>query len=115
MSLIVVKADRDRDFYVLWSTTSDAPEFWGDRRVVLNFLLDVEPALSRREEELRLERADVRGSSAYIGTGYWNSDLIFRGEGLIPRDRLREFVESYDELSGEFDSSILIPFAEDDW
>lgn len=58
MPSYIVKADRDQDFYVNWSTVVDAPTDWGTR---------AELEESRQPADVtpeRFARADERGTSA---------------------------------------------------
>lgn len=64
MPSYVVKADRDHDLYVMWSTVVDGPTATGTRE---------EMAARHDVDEARLGRADEFGSSALSrGLGDWH-------------------------------------------
>jgi hypothetical protein len=71
MPTIVVKAERDSDLYVVWSTVTDGPLVSGTWAEIAEYLMYHDP--SAHEPEDRLARADENGSSAlYPGAGQWD-------------------------------------------
>lgn len=73
MGHIIIKPVRDEDFYIEYSSIVDSPVFGGDRATMLQ-----RPAV----DEKRLDRADVRGTSSFIGEGAWNEETIWVREGV---------------------------------
>lgn len=89
---IVIKPDRDRDFYVGWSNVTDSPIWWGPRTEVTAYLAEETAAGDRQSQpEVRLARADERGTSSYIGDGAWHDEgFIYEQRGWLPRRHLAE-------------------------
>ena len=86
MPRFVVKADRDTDLYVEWSTMSEAPTAWGTREQMTAAGFDRE----------RLDRAEATGSSCAgeIADWYtWGEGLIYQQQGWLPRARLAALVD----------------------
>jgi hypothetical protein len=85
MGNIIVKAAKDLDLYVEWSSIVEAPLTWGTRQEFLD----------EGYAEERLERADARGSSSYIGICFWGDDdgLILEQRGFLPRAKIPAYLE----------------------
>lgn len=106
MGSFIIKAARDRDLYMEWSTIVDGPTFIGTRAEILAHL---ERAPDRRPAdvpEVRVRRADETGTSAkpdphapgYSGPldGAWDdTGLIVEQRGWLPRARFAEFLDAY--------------------
>lgn len=94
MGTIVIKPDRDTDFYVGWSSVTESPHWWGPRSEVTRYLLDD----ARRRGGIddppgdRLQRADQHGTSAHDRRdGGWDDDgFIYEQRGVLPRRHLAE-------------------------
>lgn len=123
MGHFIIKADRDRDLYMDWSTIVELPTFIGTRAEIIDHLkwwnerrpLDNDP-------EARVRRADETGSSArrdprssYDGPleGAWDDKgFIIEQRGWLPRARLAEFLDTY-RTDPEKSFKLLDPFEED--
>jgi len=97
MGRIVIKPDRDEDFYVGWSTIVEAPIWFGSRADALKCIIQDhrESGGPADPPEERLARADRYGSSikpeANYGFGYWDDDgFIYEQRGVLPRKYLIE-------------------------
>lgn len=116
MPNFIVKAERDQDWYCIWSTVVDAPTYWGSRAELVAEHYD--PAAVAAE---RFKRADQNGTSAKIpGTpddeqwfGWNDGPFVLMeagpessGDGcwLLPRANLRAFCEA---LGSERDTTDL--------
>jgi len=89
MPQVVIKPDRHRDEYVVWSTVVEAPVMYGCRRYMTRWLAahDREQTGSGRPLA-RLRRADRLGSSAFPewGDGHWGDDIqIYEQRGILNR------------------------------
>lgn len=92
MPSYIVKPDRVRDFYVLWSTIVDAPTAFGTRAE-----LTAEADLGPQAAE-RFARADEFGSSCRVGEtapwyGWDYKAIIYNQQGILRRHRLRAVCE----------------------
>jgi hypothetical protein len=122
MGIVIVKAVRGQDVYLLWSSVTDRPEFVGTREEVRHAL--DQPVRGQRwphehEVEEWLQRADRFGSSAWAERDDWTfgwegSGLVYRQQGRIPRDRLYEYARRIlDGPEGTFQDDpgdLLVPF-----
>lgn len=91
MGTIVIKPDRDRDFYVGWSTVTENPHWWGPRAEVTAYLAEQATPDRQSQPEARLARTDERGTSSYNGEGGWDDDgFIYEQRGWLPRRHLAE-------------------------
>jgi hypothetical protein len=94
MASIVIKPERDRDFYICWSNGTEQPVAWGDRVFMLDHLNREHPANGHRINDPagRLQRADEHGTSAVGGFaffGRWDDDgLTYEQRGVLPRQHL---------------------------
>jgi hypothetical protein len=107
MPTFIVKANREDDFYVLWSTVVDSPTGWGTKA-------EVKALLAFRgvdASEERFNRADVTGTSMndpLIGIkdqwfGWEDKEFLLMewdipnrkkgGVYLLPRENLKAFCE----------------------
>ena len=92
MPTIIIKPERDRDFYIGWSTITDNPHWWGARAEATRYL--VRDARRRgvadHPPEERLARADRYGTSDMsVREGGWGDDgLIYEQRGVLPRRHL---------------------------
>lgn len=117
MGRIIIKASRDRDLYVDWSTIVEAPAFIGNRTEMLAYLQRDPLDPSSYEPETRLRRADSTGTSAagdYAWFGKWEDDgLIFQQRGTVPRGMLADFLDAYAANDMPTCLRMLLPFEED--
>lgn len=82
MGRIIVKADKNLDLYVEWSTIADGPTCVGSRKEMFHHLSkgDRHGVPTAAEVEKRLTVADLKGSSMIdMPEGYWED------EGFIPQ------------------------------
>ncbi|MFD6565482.1 hypothetical protein [Micromonospora profundi] len=104
MPSIVIKPERDRDFYVIWSTIVEAPTAWGTRAEVRGYLAEdwEERSPGRTPDMLddfdgRLDRAAVHGTSALGGFaffGRWDDEgFMYEQRGVLPRHHLTRACE----------------------
>lgn len=112
----IIKPSPDDDFYVSWSTIVDAPLCWGTRDEVLKFELEVD---ERKEQfarpvwETAFDRADDTGTSQPSGWDGWadkDKTMIFEQRGLLAREGLVAFLDTFDPTTGRFDLLYLTPF-----
>lgn len=109
----IVKPVKDEDFYVDWSTITDAPSMWGTR----------EQMLRRRVAADRLDRADATGTSSFDGLeGYDQGDFWVANIGpepfFVSRANMRAFLASL-RIEGSlaratWDESLTRPWNPDD-
>lgn len=120
----IIRADREHDLYVEWSSIVEAPTFIGTRAEMLRYLTPRsdpnEPGLNlgRRhtDPEARLRRADETGTSSlpdpeYDGPpfGSWDDKgFIVEQKGWLPRERL------YAYLTADDPDNLLEPFEDDE-
>lgn len=97
MPTIVIKPERDQDFYVGWSTIVEAPAWFGSRTEAAGYIAEDhrQHGGPTAPPEERLARADEYGSSikpeANFGYGYWDHDgFIYEQRGVLPRKHLIE-------------------------
>lgn len=97
MGHIVIKPERDRDLYVVWSTIVDAPLAWGDRAEVHDYLTRDQPGHGLAGPAARLDRADLNGTSAlgdFSFFGRWDDEgLGYEQRGYLPRQHLARACE----------------------
>jgi hypothetical protein len=118
MPSYIVKVSPDEDLYVKWSTIVDEPTAWGTREEMFEFLMDQDekkPEYAGPEIEDRFARADQRGTSSFSGEFGWDDDeFMFQQMGMLPRQRLADFLASFDDETQRFDESLIIPFEDED-
>jgi hypothetical protein len=116
MPSYIIKPERDRDFYVYWSTVVEAPVAFGDREYILSYLRAELERDSATSPQGRLRRADETGSSALWPSpsdpayGWDDNELIYQQQGTLRRDRLPELCK---RLTGDDHadvSDLLTPF-----
>lgn len=109
----IVKPVKDEDFYVDWSTITDAPSMWGTRAQLIG----------RRVAPVRLKRADETGTSSFHGEyKYEDGDFLVRNIGtqdfLVSRTNMRAFLASL-RIEGSlakatWDTSLTRPWEPED-
>lgn len=122
MADVVIKADRDVDLYVIWSTEWDRPEAWGTREKILARLTEeFERRFPGAEHNAvtdprgRLDRADATGTSAAGGGfcffGAWDHEaLVYEELGLLPRAKLADAIAALDINRPDLVWPLLEPF-----
>lgn len=92
MGTIVIKPDRDVDFYVGWSSIGEAPVWWGPRAEVADYMADDARRGPSDEIEQRFARADDNGTSAHDRRdGGWDDHgFVYDQRGILPRKHLVE-------------------------
>jgi hypothetical protein len=124
MPKFVMKVDKDRDFYIEWSTVVDNWTFVGDRAEMLEYLEMAEPrgytADPGHRPEDRLQRADENGTSALFPSrppfeGAWDDRvLMVEQRGLLAREDLARYLDAWD-ADGEAAAYVLLrPFDDDE-
>jgi hypothetical protein len=121
VSRIIVKAARDLDLYVGWSTNVDAPVWWGTRADILAYMCSQEarddPGEDHTDPVPRLARADEHGTSAvggYAFFGRWDDEyLVYEQRGLLPRGRLAEVCAALEKDDEAAVWDMLEPIADD--
>jgi len=105
MGTIILKVAPDQDLYVAWSSIVEAPVGFGTRAEMLADLRRdwhrAHPDCIPRPgtgPEVRLERADATGTSAYrdgdYAPGGWDDkELIYEQRGILARSKLGLMVE----------------------
>ncbi len=101
MGQAIVRASKDRDLYLVWSSVVDAPVAVGDRSYMLKYA-EREWRLSADAAQAAVTRADDNGSSARaIRFGFWDDETLPVMEGSpgdgwyhIRRDRLVQYGEA---------------------
>lgn len=120
MPSVVIKPDRDRDEYVVWSTITETPHAYGDRAEMRDMLLD---GVRRNDEEDRrnpdaaLDRADRWGSSAFPqwGYGHWDDEgFIYQQAGWLHREDLAYAARLVCEERDREVLDLLDPFEDDE-
>ncbi len=120
MPSVVIKPDRVRDEYVIWSTVTESPHGYGSRAEVIELLrggIRRNDAEDRANPEAAVARADVWGSSAFPewGFGHWDDEsFIYQQSGSLPRDCLwRASVLQCEERERDI-LDLLDPFEDDE-
>lgn len=120
MGNIIIKPERDQDFYVGWSTIVEAPTWFGSRAEAVGYVTEDHRTHGGPSDppEERLARADRLGSSikpeAGYGFGYWDDeDFIYEQRGTLPRKHLIEACRllAADDEAGVWD--LLEPFEDE--
>ena len=123
MPSIIIKPERDRDLYVIWSTVVEAPLTWGDRKQTLAWAIDDwrrrQPGQTpdlMSEPAGRLDRADIHGTSAaggYAFFGRWDYDgFMYEQRGILPRAALARACELLEADRESEVWNLLQPFEE---
>lgn len=96
MPSFIVKPDRDRDFYVRWSTVVDDVTACGNRAELTEYLTKF--CVYGEADPARFDRADETGSSAHgevAGWYGWDDDLFHLGQYDEDRAVKRAHLEAY--------------------
>jgi hypothetical protein len=101
MGQAIVKAARDRDLYMVWSSVVDAPVAVGSRNQMVEYARQ-EWRDTPEQAEAALQRADTNGSSdRAMRFGWWDDETLPVMEGSPPdgwyhvrRDRLVDYAEA---------------------
>lgn len=99
----VVKPDRDKDFYVVWSDVVEAPVWAGTRQ----------EALAEDCPESRLRRTDETGTSARTTPAFygWDSNgMVAEQRGWLPRANLAAYTIALYEDRMDDAWDLLEPF-----
>lgn len=121
MPTIIVKPDRDVDFYLGWSSVVDAPVWFGSRAEVLED--DGTRSLGLWENVpgetiTRLDRADEFGTSALYGDprdgGWEDTGFVFMNCGWLPRERLRTLADRLMLDENDPCTDLLDPFEDEE-
>ncbi|REH18306.1 hypothetical protein BCF44_13661 [Kutzneria buriramensis] len=121
---IIVKAARDQDLYVEWSSNVDGPTFVGTRAETAAYLASTGPTGPSDSVEDRLARADRTGTSAKsmpgeVPTGAWEDSgfVVARDDvevgtpfGWLPRGRLGAFAHACARDDAPAAYALLDPF-----
>lgn len=117
MGRMIVKAERDRDLYLIWSSVVDAPICIGTRQELLDYYREKEGGDGVRRAERAFVQADERGSSAHAGirAGWWEDEELRVMEGSpddgwyhLPRARLTEYAEALLRDDDEAAQALLV-------
>jgi hypothetical protein len=116
MPTIVIKPDRDVDFYIGWSTVTENPHWWGPRSEVTAYLAERASAYHDDQPEVRLARADRYGTSDMsVREGEWGDDgLIYEQRGILPRRHLVAACEALGRADEAAVWALLEPFEDHD-
>jgi len=103
--VFVIKLDKDKDIYMVWSFVVDAPIFFGNREDVggelsLDYTLrQVRDGIAATKVEASLARCDETGTTQEFGhppDGSWHDfGLLYMNLGTLPRDKFYEMYERY--------------------
>lgn len=98
---VLVKADKDRDLYVQWSTACDMP----------GGVFSRETALEYGFPRSKVDHADEHGSSSRIGDGAWDDKgWVAEQRGWLKRDRIGDYAVEYLHGDREAAYALLEPF-----
>lgn len=117
MGQVIIKPEREKDFYIIWSDNVDAPVAFGTRAA-----LTITPDGVRKKENF--DRADETSCSSVRFPESWDKELwmIFQNTGTIPRSRMIELCRRlnpiWDDLYGWYKYpqiiELLDPFEDDE-
>lgn len=83
---LLVKADKERDLYVHWSTVCDMP----------GGVFSRETALEYGFPRSKIDHADTHGSSSRLGDGAWDDKgWVAEQRGWLRRDRIGDYAVEY--------------------
>lgn len=94
MGRLIIKPERDVDFYVEWSTIVENVTAMGTRAELAKLLDDYHPGDGSAD---RFDRADRTGTSAMWGSKPpygWDDEYLMAEQRLLPRAKLREYAEA---------------------
>lgn len=116
MGQVIIKPERDKDYYIIWSDNVDAPVAFGTRSALEEY-----PDGVRTAENFA--RADETSSSSRRFPETWAEDwsMVFQNTGLIRRSRMMDLVRRieyiWDDLYGWHKDpeirALLDPFEEE--
>ncbi len=93
MGFTIIKQDRDRDEYVLWSDFTERPIAVGTRAEMIPYVDEVDPPRGTPGgTAARFDRADRQGSSMIpYSHGWWDDEyMIYEQRGLLPRRHIAQ-------------------------
>jgi hypothetical protein len=108
MGYYLIKADKDLDLYVEWSSIVEAPTFVGTRQEILDYLIENEQQTSGSEDPARrLARTDLHGSSM-IDNRFesWEDPGIMAEQRWLKRGRIGAYSLLY--VLGDQDGARLL-------
>ena len=119
MPTYLLRAARDDDTYVAWSTIVDGPTFVGDESQALRWLQTQrkcqEPCCYQTQVLDRLDRARRTGTSSLDGFhGYDDHGMIVEQIGVLPRSALGPFAVDYRDGDEDDWMPYLQPFEDDE-
>lgn len=101
---VILKAERDRDLFVEWSSVVDGPTAIGTREEMLSFMIEHYGRDGEQRYRASLERADRTGTSATVGKppfGAWDYPVILHavesGFEEVPRAELGTMLDELPE------------------
>jgi len=98
---LLVKAAKDQDTYVGWSTVADGPKGVWSR----------ETATEYGWPKTYLDRADATGTSARDGDGAWDDNgFVAEQRGWLPRARIGDYAVEYLHGDRQAAYALLEPF-----
>jgi hypothetical protein len=116
MGTIVVKPERDVDFYVGWSSIVEAPVWWGPAAEVIEYMRDDARRGPSDPVEQRLARADETGTSAHDRRdGGWDDEgFIYEQRGFMRREHLTEMCRLLEAKNEPAVWDLLEPFEDEE-
>lgn len=92
MGRALIKPERERDFYIIWSDNVDAPVAFGTKKSIQ----DADP--DWKDDEF--ERADRTSTSSRRFPETWEEDfeMVFQNTGSIRRSRMLELCRRLDPI-----------------
>ena len=101
---LLVKADKDRDLYVQWSTVADGPKGVFSRVT----------ALAYGFPRSKVDYADAHGSSSHYGDGAWDDKgWVADQRGWLPRHLIGDYATAYLQGDREAAYALLEPFEDE--
>lgn len=118
MPEIIIKPERGRDCYVIWSTIVESVTAMGDRAQTQEYLQS-RPSRVQWDDpvhgpEARIRRADETGTSDMsVSEGSWNDEWLMAEQARLPRELLLAYAEAC--CADDMDSAraMTIPFDND--
>lgn len=105
MGSIIIKPDRTRDEYVVWSTIVESPLCLGTADDVVAYFAEHRRPEPEAETRDRIARADATGTSSHIGDGAFGDYMIFEQRGTIVCSKLADLTRRLiaEDLGGAYD------------